>query len=97
MTLFSGAEVSTNSTELSLKANRMVGTLRPSSDKDRFLWGITHPWEIAVYYTDDNNITRFMNITFLRDKHGDVIAFKAGFEVDLTFTKCEKLGSTMHT
>ena len=86
--LFHGVEVSTNSTTMFIKAKpRLSGILQSSSEKDRFLWRITDPWEVAVQYTDNNNETRFINITFLRDEEGDVKAFKAGFDVDLTFTK----------
>lgn len=95
--LFNGVEVSTNSTTMFIKAKpRLSGILHPSSEKDRFLWQITNPWEVAVYYTDNNNVTRFINITFLRDDNGDVKAFKAGFDVDLTFTKNGYVSGSQH-
>ena len=85
--IFPTIVVSANSTNMFLRSGRVQGNLYPSSEKDRFLWEITHPWEIAVAYTDDNNQTRFTNITFIRDKNGVVNAFKAGFEVDMTYVR----------
>ena len=85
--IFPGVVVNTNSTNMSLKSNRLYGNLHPSSENDRFMWEITYPWELAVDYTDDNNQTRFINITFLRDKNGAVNALKAGFEVEMTYVR----------
>ena len=86
--LFYGVEVSTNSTTLFIEAKpRLSGILHPSSEKDRFLWQIIKPWEIAVYYTDNNNKTSFINVTYLRDGDDEVKGFKAAFDVELTFTK----------
>ena len=85
--VFPGVDVSVNSTDMFFKSNRMQGTLHPSSEKDRFLCEVTHPWEFAVDYTDDNNKSRLVNITFLRDINGLINSFKAGFEVDMTYFK----------
>ena len=90
--LFHGVEVSTNSTTMFIKAKpRLSGILQPSSEKDRFLWQITNPWDVALQYK-----TRVITITFLRDESGDIKAFKARFDVDLSFTKNGYVSGAQH-
>ena len=74
---------------LHLTSNRMGGILQASSEKDRFLWDVTYPWEFAEYFfTDTNNESVYMNITFLRnDRTNAVNALVMGFEVNMTYIK----------
>lgn len=71
--LFPNAEVMTNSSQMLMDINRLQGILHPSSDKDRFLWEITAPWELAnLMYRDT-----LYNVTFLRDDiTGAVVGFR---------------------
>ena len=80
--------VSANSSDLLFNMNRLHGILHPSSEKDRFLWEVTDPWEFATSYTDNNNETVFTNVTFLRDgASGAVDGLRMELEVNMTFTK----------
>ena len=82
-------QVSAESSDLRLRSNRVRGTLHPSSEKDRFLWEVTYPWELAeTDYTDANNETIYTNVTFLRNaKTGIVDGLKMEFEVNMTYAK----------
>lgn len=68
--LFPTAEVMTNDSNLLMDINRLHGILHPSSEKDRFLWEITAPWELANLMYGDT----FYNITFFRDNTTGAVA-----------------------
>ena len=81
-------EVFVEATTVRLNSNRQEGILHPSSEKDRFLWEITYPWEFAVSATDANNETTYTNVTFLRnDKTDSVYGLTMEFEVNVTYRK----------
>lgn len=86
--LFADVEVYVNSSELLLNSNHIHGTLHPYTEKDKFFYQITYPWE----FTAHDNTTKPINVTFLRDeKTGAVRALTAKLEVDETYVKGESL------
>ena len=82
--LFAEVNVYSNSSNLHLNSNHIHGLLHPTQDKDTFLFEVTYPWELAIYY----NTTQMMNITFLRDeKTKTVNGLQFHLEVDISYTK----------
>ena len=81
--LFPDINVYSNSTDLLLYSNRIHGILRPSSQKDLFVYVITEPWE----YSSDN-IGLFVNVTFQRDiATTTVTSLTLLIEVELKYEK----------
>ena len=76
-------EVSSNSTALLLKSNRIRGVLHPSSEKDRFLDEILYPLENAL--SNGNGTKTYTNVTFNRDVALHAVnSVTIQFEVDMT-------------
>ena len=84
--LLPDVEVSSNSTTLLLKSNRIRGVLHPSSAKDRFLFEVMYPLEYAL--VDGNGTNAITNVTFNRDATSrSVNSMTLQFEVDVTYSK----------
>ena len=82
--LFAEVIVYSNSSNLHLNSNHIHGLLHLTQDKDTFLFEVTYPWELAIYY----NMTQMMNITFLRDEKTETVnGLQFHLEVDITYTK----------
>ena len=81
--LFPDIKVYSNTTDLLLNSNRIHGVLHPSSEKDRFVYEITYPWE---YSTHTYGI--YVNVTFERDVTATIVeSLTLHLEVDLQYNK----------
>ena len=79
-------EVSSNSTALLLKSNRVRGVLHPSSEKDRFLYEVLYPLEYALL--DGNGTHAFTNVTFNREAASRTVnSVTIQFNVEMTYNK----------
>ena len=79
-------EVSSDSTALLLKSNRIRGILHPSSEKDRFLYEILYPLENAL--SNGNGTKTYTNVTFNRDAALHAVnSVTIQFVVDMTYNR----------
>ena len=82
--LFSNIDVYSNYSNLLMNSNHIQGVLHPSSEKDRFLYEITYPWEFAPH----DNTTKLTNVTFVRDEVTNAVtALTVQLEVNVTYVR----------
>ncbi|XP_045184047.2 D-aminopeptidase-like [Mercenaria mercenaria] len=85
-----GINVSANvgdSSSLLFQTNKFGGILHSTQDKDRFLMDTTSPWEFMTVFLDDNNVTKMINSTFVRNDDGVVQSLELQFEVKVVYSK----------